>query len=55
MLAGGNDASVRVENMNFESTTSAFNTAVLAAKQLTNDVDVAEIPPRFQPCMLMII
>ena len=49
ILAGGNDASMLVENMNLEATMSAFNTSVIAARKCADDVAVAEIPPRFQP------
>ena len=49
ILAGGNDAAQPVESLDLESTMTAFNDAVVAAKKLSNDVAVTEIPPRFKP------
>ena len=49
ILAGSNNASLPVENVDLECTMSAFNNAVSAAKKLTDNVAVAEIPPGFQP------
>ena len=48
-LAGGNDASQRIESMDLEGTMAAFKDAVKAAKELSSDVAVTEIPPRSQP------
>ena len=44
IVAGGNDASQPIESMDLKGTMAAFNDAVKAAKELSSDVAVTEIP-----------
>ena len=49
IVAGGNDASLPVNEVDLDATTAALRSAITAAKSLTPDVTIAAIPPRSQP------
>ena len=47
--AGGNDASLLVDEVDLDATTAALRSAITAAKSLAPDVTIAAVPPRSQP------
>ena len=49
ILAGGNDAAAPTEHINLEDTVESARAAISAAKRMSDEVAVSEIPPRFSP------
>ena len=49
ILAGGNDAAAPIEHINLEDTINSARAAISAAKRMSDNVAVSEIPPRFSP------
>ena len=49
MLCGGNDASRPANEVNLESTMDCYRNVISVAKNLAEDVVIAEIPPRQNP------
>ena len=49
IVAGGNDASLPVDEVDLDATTAALRSAITVAKSLAPDVTIAAIPPQSQP------
>ena len=49
IVAGGNDAAAQVEDIDLDATVNSLRAAITAAKRMSDDVAVSEIPPRFSP------
>ena len=49
ILAGGNDAAAPTEHINLEDSVNSARAAISAAKRMSDDIAVSEIPPHFRP------